>query len=75
MNRFVAECLSRDYDVVTAFDGREGIEQALRFDPTGHRLGHHDAAHQRRRDGRADAARPELQKRPSCCSPPRPMRR
>jgi len=33
MNRFVAECLSRDYDVVTAFDGREGIEQALRFDP------------------------------------------
>ena len=29
MNRFVAECLSRDYDVVTAFDGREGIEQAL----------------------------------------------
>ena len=34
MNRFVAECLSRDYDVVTAFDGREGIEQALRFDPT-----------------------------------------
>ena len=33
MNRFVAECLSRDYDVVTAFDGREGLEQALRFDP------------------------------------------
>ena len=33
MNRFVAECLSRDYDVVTAFDGRDGIEQALRFDP------------------------------------------
>ena len=33
MNRFVAECLGRDYDVVRAFDGREGIEQALRFDP------------------------------------------
>ena len=33
MNRFVAESLSRDYDVVTAFDGGEGIEQALRFDP------------------------------------------
>ena len=33
MNRFVAECLSRDYDVVTAFDGRDGLEQALRFDP------------------------------------------
>ena len=27
------ECLRRDYDVVTAFDGREGIAQALRFDP------------------------------------------
>ena len=34
MNRFVAECLSRDYQVVTAFDGRDGIEQALRFEPT-----------------------------------------
>ena len=33
MNRFVAECLSRDYDVATAFDGREGLEQALRFNP------------------------------------------
>ena len=28
MNRFVVECLSRDYDVATAFDGREGVEQA-----------------------------------------------
>ena len=33
MNRFVAGSLSRDYDVVTAFDGRDGIEKALRFDP------------------------------------------
>jgi PAS domain S-box-containing protein len=33
MNRFVAECLRLDYDVVSAFDGREGIEQALRVDP------------------------------------------
>jgi signal transduction histidine kinase len=33
MNRVVAECLSRDYDVVTAFDGRDGIEQALRVAP------------------------------------------
>ena len=33
MNRFVVECLSRDYDVATAFDGREGVEQALRFNP------------------------------------------
>ena len=33
MNRFVAECLSRDYDVATAFDGRDGLEQALRFNP------------------------------------------
>ena len=34
MNRFVAECLGRDYDVVTAYDGRDGIEQAIRFEPT-----------------------------------------
>jgi PAS domain S-box-containing protein len=33
MNRFVVECLSRHYDVATAFDGREGLEQALRFKP------------------------------------------
>jgi CheY-like chemotaxis protein len=33
MNRFVVECLSRDCDVATAFDGREGLEQALRFNP------------------------------------------
>ena len=33
MNRFVAESLSRDYDVATAFDGRDGLEQALRFNP------------------------------------------
>jgi len=34
MNRFVAESLSHDYDVATAFDGGEGLEQALRFNPT-----------------------------------------
>jgi signal transduction histidine kinase len=33
MNRFVAECLGRDYEVVSAFDGRQGLEQALRVDP------------------------------------------
>ena len=57
MNRFVAECLSRDYDVVSAFDGREGLEQALRFGPMVDRLGHHDAARERRRDGRARCGR------------------
>ena len=31
MNRFVAQCLGRDYDVVTAFDGRDGLEKALRL--------------------------------------------
>jgi PAS domain S-box-containing protein len=33
MNRFVAQCLARHYEVVTAFDGREGLEKALRFRP------------------------------------------
>ena len=26
MNRFVAQCLSGDYEVVTAFDGQQGLE-------------------------------------------------
>ena len=34
MNRFIVECLSREYDVVPAFDGREGLEKALQFRPT-----------------------------------------
>jgi PAS domain S-box-containing protein len=33
MNRFVAQCLRGHYEVVTAFDGREGLEKALRFRP------------------------------------------
>jgi PAS domain S-box-containing protein len=33
MSRFVAESLSREYDVATASDGRDGLEQALRFNP------------------------------------------
>jgi PAS domain S-box-containing protein len=33
MNRFVAECLSAEYQVVCAFDGRQGLEKALAFRP------------------------------------------
>jgi PAS domain S-box-containing protein len=33
MNRFVVQCLSTHYEVASAFDGREGLEQALRFQP------------------------------------------
>jgi signal transduction histidine kinase/DNA-binding response OmpR family regulator len=33
LNRFVTQCLSRDYEVVSAFDAREGLEQAVRFRP------------------------------------------
>lgn len=33
MNRFVTQCLSPHYEVVSAFDGREGLEKALRFLP------------------------------------------
>jgi PleD family two-component response regulator len=33
MNRFIVQCLDRDYDVASAFDGREGLEKALEFRP------------------------------------------
>jgi PAS domain S-box-containing protein len=33
MNRFVTECLSGQYDVVSAYDGREGLEKAVSFRP------------------------------------------
>ena len=33
MNRFIVQCLDRDYDVVSAFDGREGLQKALEFRP------------------------------------------
>ena len=33
MNRFIAQCLGRHYEVVCAFDGREGLEKALQFRP------------------------------------------
>ena len=33
MNRFIAQCLSHDYHVVSAFDGQQGLEQALALKP------------------------------------------
>jgi PAS domain S-box-containing protein len=33
MNRFVAQCLDGLYEVICAFDGREGVEKALQFRP------------------------------------------
>jgi len=34
MNRFVSECLGRRYEVISAFDGGDGLEKAARFRPT-----------------------------------------
>lgn len=34
MNRFVAQCLRRFYEVETAFDGREGVAKTKAFRPT-----------------------------------------
>jgi signal transduction histidine kinase len=34
MNRFIVETLSGEFDVISAFDGQEGLEQALASNPT-----------------------------------------
>jgi PAS domain S-box-containing protein len=33
MNRFITQSLAAHYEVISAFDGREGLEKALRFRP------------------------------------------
>jgi PAS domain S-box-containing protein len=33
MNRFVTQCLSRQFDVASAFDGGEGLEKMMQFRP------------------------------------------
>lgn len=33
MNRFIAQSLSQEYQVISAFDGQEGLEKALLFHP------------------------------------------
>jgi PAS domain S-box-containing protein len=34
MNKFIGECLSPYYEVISAFDGREGLEKAMKFKPS-----------------------------------------
>jgi PAS domain S-box-containing protein len=34
MNCFITQCLARSYEVISAFDGREGLEKALRLHPS-----------------------------------------
>jgi signal transduction histidine kinase len=34
MNRFICDSLSRDYEVIPAFNGSDGLEKALEFAPT-----------------------------------------
>ena len=33
MNRFITQCLGRQFEVISAFDGREGLQKAVRFRP------------------------------------------
>ncbi|MEX2230636.1 MAG: response regulator [Cyclobacteriaceae bacterium] len=33
MNKFIAQSLANDYQIITAFDGQEGLQKALDFNP------------------------------------------
>ena len=55
MNRFITQCLGRQFEVISAFDGREGLAESGAVPPDAGGLRHHDAERERSGDDRRDA--------------------